>query len=115
MTVTLTWQMILTAFLAICSGITVVCVAAGHLIKIVQALRKPSKNTKARLDRHDQLFENDHKRIQALEEKFAFVLKAIPILLQDDLVIIKHLRTSNNTGKMEEQEEKLNEFLLNRE
>ena len=115
MTITLTWQMILTGFLAICSGITIVCVAASHLIKVVQALRKPSQNTKARLDRYDKLFENDNKRIKALEERFEFVLKAIPILLQDDLVIIKHLRTNNNTGKMEKQEEKLNDFLLNRD
>ena len=59
----------------------------------------------------DKKLDNDNKRIQELEKQLNFILKAISLLLQDDLAILEHLRTSNNTGKMAEQEQKLNTFL----
>lgn len=91
-------------FLAFCVGFTTICVAGGHLVKIVQAARKPSKEVR-------QMLDNDNKRLKALEDTVAFLAKAISLLLQDDLAILEHLRTSNNTGKMAEQEGKLNDFL----
>lgn len=59
----------------------------------------------------DKKLDNDNKRISDLEKQLGFILRAISLLLQDDLAILEHLRTSNNTGKMAEQEEKLNNFL----
>lgn len=63
----------------------------------------------------DDKLDNDNKRIKALEDQNGFILKAISLLLQDDLAILEHLRTSNNTGKMAEQEEKVQKFLIERE
>ncbi len=54
---------------------------------------------------------NDDRRIKDINNQLAFILKAISLLLQDDLAILEHLRTSNNTGKMADQEEKVHEFL----
>lgn len=62
----------------------------------------------------DDKLDNDNKRIKALEDQMAFILKAISLLLQDDLAILEHLRTDNNTGKMAEQEEKVQKFLIER-
>lgn len=62
----------------------------------------------------DDKLDNDNKRIKALEDQSAFIMKAISLLLQDDLAILEHLRTSNNTGKMAEQEEKVQKFLTER-
>jgi hypothetical protein len=103
-----TWQTILLGFLAICGGFTTVCVAVGWLIKIIKGLRKPSQDVHTMLD-------NDNKRIKELETQFRFVLKAISLLLQDDLVILNHLRTDNNTGEMASQESKVQEFLIKRD
>lgn len=107
MTVTLTWQNVLLGLLAVCGGFSTVCIAGGWLIKIIKGLKKPSNDMKTRV-------EDNEKQIKELKKQFAFMLKALPLLLQDDLVILEHLRTSNNTGKMEEQEGKVHEFLLNR-
>ena len=63
----------------------------------------------------DDKLDNDNTRIKALEDQMAFILKAISLLLQDDLAILEHLRTDNNTGKMAEQEEKVQKFLIERE
>lgn len=99
-----TWQIILTGFVAICAGFATVCVAVGWVIKIVQAAKKPSKNVR-------KMLENDNKRLRTLEDSVAFMAKAISLLLQDDLAILNHLRTTNNTGEMAAQEQKVHEFL----
>lgn len=93
--------------LGLCGGFTVVCVAVGWLIKIVKAVKKPSDDVHAKLD-------NDNKRIKMLEDQNGFILKAISLLLQDDLAILNHLRTNNCTGEMAEQEQKVQDFLINR-
>ena len=103
-----TWQMILTGFLGICAGFSCICVAVGWVVKIVKAAKKPTEDINANLN-------NDHKRIKALEEQSAFILKAISLLLQDDLAILEHLRTSNNTGTMAAQEKKVQDFLIQRQ
>lgn len=71
---------------------------------IVEMLKDQFKEVDRKLD-------NDNKRINDLEGHLAFILKAISLLLQDDVAILEHLRTSNNTGKMSEQEEKVLAFL----
>ncbi len=115
MTVTITWKVLILGFVALCGGFTTVFVAASNFIKVVKAVKKPGESVKAHFEIYDKRIKDDHDDIRELRKQFAFMLKALPILLQDDLIILNHLRTDNNTGKMEKQEEKLNDFLLNRE
>ncbi len=106
--ITLTMQNLILGVLAICGGFSTICVAGSWLIKLIKGLKKPSDDVNAKLD-------NDNKRIKELETQFGFVLKAISLLLQDDLVILNHLRTDNNTGEMAKQESKVQEFLIKRD
>lgn len=62
----------------------------------------------------DEKLDNDNKRIKDLEDANKFMYKAISLLLQDDLAILEHLRTNNSTGKMAEQEQKVQDFLIQR-
>lgn len=62
----------------------------------------------------DEKLDNDNKRIKDLEDANKFMYKAISLLLQDDLAILEHLRTDNATGKMAKQEQKVQEFLIER-
>ena len=62
----------------------------------------------------DDKLDNDNKRINELEKQNMFMYKAISLLLQDDLAILEHLRTNNSTGKMAEQEQKVQDFLIQR-
>ena len=110
----ITWQMLLVGFLAICGGFSTICVAGGWVIKIIHAAKKPADNIKDKFDKVDDRLDADYKRINRIEEQNAFMLKAISLLLQDDLVILNHLRTDNNTGEMSKQEQKVQEFLIER-
>lgn len=62
----------------------------------------------------DLKLDNDNRRIKDLEDQNKFMYKAISLLLQDDLAILEHLRTNNSTGKMAEQEQKVQDFLIGR-
>lgn len=88
----------------------------GGLYGGVKYLKKELKDgimsmLKEQFDGIDKKFENDDKRIEALEKNSVFMFKAISLLLEDDIAILEHLRTNNNTGKMAQQEEEIHKFL----
>lgn len=96
--------------------VAAVVIFVGGLYAGVKYLKKELKEAivemlKDEFKDVDKKFDNDNKRIAELEKQLAFILKAISLLLQDDLAILEHLRTSNNTGKMAEQETKVHKFL----
>ena len=103
----MTWKILIAGFLAVCVGFSSICAAVVWVIKIVKGIKKPGEDVHKMLD-------NDNKRIKALEEQSAFILRAISLLLQDDLAILEHLRTNNSTGKMAEQEQAVQKFLIER-
>lgn len=74
---------------------------------ITEMLQDEFKSVDGKLD-------SDNRRIKDLEEQNKFMYKAISLLLQDDLAILEHLRTNNSTGKMAEQEQKVQSFLIER-
>lgn len=62
----------------------------------------------------DRKLDNDNKRLNELDKQTQFLYKAISLLLQDDIAILEHLRTNNASGKMAEQEKKVQDFLIER-
>lgn len=66
---------------------------------------------KEQFDGIDKKIENDDNKIKALEDQSVFMFRAISLLLEDDIAILEHLRTNNNTGKMAKQEEEVHKFL----
>lgn len=88
----------------------------GGLYGGVKYLKKELKEglmsmLKDQFDNIDKKFNNDDNRIKTLEEQSVFIFKAISLLLEDDIAILEHLRTNNNTGKMAEQEQEIHDFL----
>ena len=74
---------------------------------VTEMLKEEFESVNDKLDK-------DNKRIRDLEDANKFMYKAISLLLQDDLAILEHLRTNNSTGKMAEQEQKVQDFLIQR-
>ena len=99
--------------------IAALIVFIGGLYLGVKQLKKELKEAitemlKDQFEPVDKKLDSDNKRIKALEESNQFLYKAISLLLQDDLVILEHLRTNNSTGKMADQEQKVQQFLIDR-
>lgn len=98
------------------SQVAAFLVFIGGLYGGVKYLKKELKDgillmLKEQFDGIDKKFENDDKRIKALEDQSVFLFRAISLLLEDDIAILEHLRTSNNTGNMAKQEEEVHKFL----
>lgn len=91
----------------------------GALYGGVKYLKKEMKEAisemlKDQFEDIDDKLDKDNRRIKDLEDANKFMYKAISLLLQDDIAILEHLRTNNATGKMAEQEQKVQEFLIER-
>lgn len=97
----------LETFLKICAGFTAVCIAGGWMIKIIKAAKKPADEV------HDKLDTNG-KKIKNLEEEIAFITDSIAMLMRCDLVMLAHMRTNNETGRIAEMEDEIQNFLIKR-
>lgn len=75
--------------------------------KIVKEIRKPNDDLKATVDKHEQLLNDDNKRLKEFDESNQMVLKCL-------LVIINHEITGNGIEKMKEARDELQTFLINR-
>ena len=81
---------------------------------ITEMLKDQFKNVDDQFKNVDDKLDKDNRRIKDLEDANKFMYKAISLLLQDDIAILEHLRTNNATGKMAEQEQKVQAFLIER-
>ena len=96
--------------------VTAFIIFIGSLYAGVKYLKKELKDgivsmLKDEFGNINEKFKNDDERIKALEDQSAFLFKAISLLLEDDIAILEHLRTNNNTGKMAKQEDEVHKFL----
>ena len=107
------WIHAIQAFVAICGSFSVVCVAAGWLIKIVKGVKKPKEDIDEKLQRdYDRL--NDHdKEMKEFREDIAYLKESLRLLLQNDKVMLEHMKTNNATGEISERETETFNFLNN--
>lgn len=109
--ITITYEKLMAAL----ALFTALCVATGWLIKIIKALKKPGDDVKDRLKKHDELFDNDNKRIGKLEEDIEDIKSAQTQTLKALRVILDELARNNDTeGKIDKAKTEMDEFLINR-
>jgi septal ring factor EnvC (AmiA/AmiB activator) len=109
----ITLQTALAYFLTACGGFTCVCVAVGWLIKIVKAVKKPSDEVKDKLKKHDELLDNDNKRIKKVEDDLDYIKRTQTQTLQALLVILDELKKNNDVdGVIQKTESDMQSFLL---
>lgn len=73
--------------------------------KIVKELRKPNDNLRASVEKHENLLNNDHKRLSEIEQSNRMILKSL-------LVIINHDITGNGVDKLKTTRDELQAFLI---
>ncbi len=89
-----------TGLLYICGAIVTVGGAAAVIIKMAA----PYKNLKARVDKHDGLFENDNRRLKSLEDMNKSLCQAMVALLD-------HTVTGNSVERCRDARNKLIDYL----
>lgn len=101
--ITITYEKVMAAL----ALFTAACVAAGWLVKIMKALKKPSEDINEKLDR-------DKKRLDDHDDAIRYIEKAIPIIVRTLSVLCEHLETGNSTGKISKQRDEIQNFLYSR-
>lgn len=105
---------IVNIFLGACGIITATAGAFAVIYSLVQKAKNPNKMQNERLDKHeewlkkhDALFDNDNKRLSALEKSNNLTMKAL-------LALLKHGIDNNNIDSMRKVKTELEEYLIDR-
>jgi hypothetical protein len=111
-TIAFTPAELVAGILWICGTITAVSAAVAVIVKIISKAKAPEKKQDERItalekkaEKFEALFDNDNKRLKALEEGNRLTMESL-------LALMRHARTGNNIKQMEEVEESLNAYII---
>lgn len=113
--ITFTPHQVMELILWICGAIVSISAAVTILIKVVQKAKAPEKTQNERIERLekkmekvDQLFDNDNKRLQKLEEGNRVTQQAI-------LALLSHALNGNDVDSLQKAKAKLEDYLIGKE
>lgn len=90
-----------------CVVITTLGGAGAIIISIIKWWRQPDKTRDEMLNEHEKKLNNDHKRLNELEESNR-------IMMQSMLAIMSHLIDGNHTDQLQKARDDLQEYLIRR-
>lgn len=110
-----------TILMGCCSALITIAAAVSIIISAVKKLKEPEnvqnnkirdmeermKGLEDRLKKHEEYFNNDNKRLLAIEEGNRVTQKAL-------LALMSHAINGNDTDKLKEAENALREYLINK-
>lgn len=103
----LTPSQLIGIFIGACVAVTTIASAGAVVISFVNKLRAPNKLQNTRLDKHDQMLNNDDVRLKTLEKSSTITIKALLALLQ-------HGIDGNDIESMKKVKHELEEYLIGR-
>ncbi|SCW26640.1 hypothetical protein SAMN05660484_00032 [Eubacterium ruminantium] len=104
---TFTVSQLMQIFLALCGGIITIGGAATIIIKLITKARKPDKDRDNLVKKHQEMLDNDNKRLKALEEGNKVVMQAL-------LAMMSHELDGNHTEQLKHAHDSIKEYLINR-
>ena len=110
-----------TILMGCCSALITIAAAVSIVISAVKKLKEPEnvqnnkirdiedkmKHLEDRLKKHEEYFNNDNKRLLAIEEGNRVTQKAL-------LALMSHAINGNDVDKLKEAENSLREYLINK-
>ena len=102
-TLTQLWQV----FLAGCASLITIAGAGTVIYKIYKSAKKPDTERDDKLKKHDELLDNDNKRLKELEE-------SNKIIMQSLLALMSHELDGNHTEGLIKARNDLQEYLIRR-
>ena len=88
--------------------------AGGVVVGLYRWARKPNDNQNARLDKHDELLDNDNKRLNALEAWKAEKNDSERLIMKALYAMMQHSLDCNHTEKIKASMGELEEYLFNK-
>lgn len=84
-----------------------VIIAVGGAATVIAKMFSPFRQVQAKLKRHDELLDNDKRKLDDHEESMKLVLRA-------QMTLIDHELTGNNVDRLREVKNDINAYLINR-
>lgn len=113
-TITFTPQQVFELILWVCGAIVSVSAAITIIVKVVQKMKAPEKSQNERIaklekkmERVDQLFDNDNQRLKALEEGNIITQQSI-------LALLSHAINGNDVDSLKDAKTDLEKYLTRR-
>lgn len=94
------------------SGIVLLGSAGGVVVTLYRYARKPNDSQNARLDKHDQLLDNDNQRLKALEAWRAEKTDSERLIMKALYAMMQHSIDGNHTQKIKDSMDELEEYLF---
>ena len=96
----------------VAAGIVLLGSAGGVVVTLYRYARKPNDNQNARLDKHDQLLDNDNQRLKALEAWRAEKNDSERLIMKALYAMMQHSIDGNHTQKIKDSMDELEEYLF---
>ena len=96
------------------SGIVLLGSAGGVVVTLYRYARKPNDSQNARLDKHDQLLDNDNQRLKALEAWRAEKNDSERLIMKALYAMMQHSIDGNHTQKIKDSMDELEKFIFNK-
>lgn len=97
-----------------CTAVMTVGGAGAIIIGIIRWMRKPDTERDDRLKRHDELLDNDNKRLKALEERQTEMEKSQRLLLKGMEALMRHAIDGNNKEQLQKESDNLHDYIFNK-
>ena len=103
-----TWEWIL----AVCAGFICLVNAAEKLQSIIRQIKEPQETNDDKFARDYKRLNEHDKEIKAIREDMNYIMDSLVLQMENDMVILEHMRTNNSTGKIAAREDTIRKFLL---
>ena len=88
---------------------------AGAIIaSIIRWMRKPDTDRDEKIKRHDEMFDNDNKRLNELEKEQKEMREAQQILMESMLALMTHAVDGNHKEELMLARDNMQKFLIRR-
>lgn len=97
-----------------CAGIITLGGAGAIIVGLYKWAKKPDDNRDDRLKKHDELLDNDNKRLKELEKEQAEMKEAQGVLMKSILALMSHAIDGNHQEELKLARDDMQDYLLRR-
>jgi hypothetical protein len=96
------------------AGIITLGGAGTIIVALIKWAHKPATDRDDRLKRHDEMLDNDNKRLKNLEERQAEMEKSQRLLLKGMEALMRHAIDGNNKEQLQKESDNLHDYIFNK-
>lgn len=86
--------------------------AVKALLEAKKALQKPLNEVNKKIEHYDKCLDNDKRHLDKIDEVLEENTKAINMIVDIDLTMLRHMSDGNNTGEINEKIKKIEDWLF---